>query len=104
MLIFRVDTLSDAWLMIAQVFRGGEFNLVNLGVIDKWDLLLSVVAIGLLLVVDIIKEHNIDLREIILSKKFICVYAVCLILILTILIFGAYGGEYVPPDPIYGGF
>ena len=45
-----------------------------------------------------------ELREKINQRGYYFKLLIIILLILTIVIFGAYAGEYVPPDPIYGGF
>lgn len=104
MLIFRAATLTDACSMLCQVFSSGSFNIVKQGIIDMPDFILSFICIAVLLAIDILKEHKIDLREKINKKGYYLKLLVIILLILTIVIFGAYAGEYVPPDPIYGGF
>lgn len=103
MLIFRAGTLGNAWSMMMGMFSGGSLAIVG-QVIDVWDFVLCFVGILVLIVVDCLKEHNIDPREKIASSNYAIKFAVCLLLILAVLVLGAYGGEYVPPDPIYGGF
>jgi len=104
MLIFRATTLSDAWGMLCQVFSPGSFNIVKKGVIDIPDFVLSFIFIAVLVIMDILKEHKIDLKEKLKQKGFYLNFLIIIFLILIIVVFGAYAGEYIPPDPIYGGF
>ena len=104
MLIFRAVTLADAWGMFCQIFSPGSFAVVKTGVIDWYDFVLSIISIIILVTIDILKEHKIDIREKINQKNYYIKFLIILALVLIILIFGAYAGEYVPPDPIYGGF
>lgn len=104
MLIFRASSLTAVGEMICQVFKDGTLNIVATGIIDIQDFVLSIVGIVTLIVVDAIKERNINIREKLGNKKFLLQFSICLILVIIVLVFGAYGGEYLPPDPIYGGF
>lgn len=104
MLIFRASNLNVAWDMFTQIFKGGSFNFIKDGVIDYQDFIISILSIGVLLTADIMKENKIDIREKISQKNYYFKLAVTLSLILVIVVFGAYAGEYVAPDPIYGGF
>ena len=104
MLIFRASTLSDAGLMFVQIFKTGCLNIVSTGVIDLYDFVLSFVCIIVLLVTDYLLEHNINIKEKILSKNYYIKFLIFVAMLVIILTFGAFGGEYVPPDPIYGGF
>ena len=104
MLLFRANTLADSWGMLCQVFQSGSFKIVVQGIIDWPDFILSFICIAVLVTIDILKEHKIDLREKINQKGFYFKLFILILIIVTIVIFGAYAGEYVPPDPIYGGF
>ncbi len=104
MLIFRADTLTIAFRMIGQFFQSGTLNLVKADVIDIYDLSLIFISIIVVLIVDLIQEKGIKIREFIDKKPIYIRYAIYIIGILVIIIFGAYGDGYVPVDPIYGQF
>lgn len=104
MLIFRASTLVDAVNMFGNIFSGGTFNLIAAKVIDVQDTVIA--AIGLLFVVgyDVLAELKIDVKGRITSLHTALKCVILLIFIFAIIIFGAYGDGYIPPDPIYGGF
>ena len=52
----------------------------------------------------ILKEKNINVREIISKKPIYIRWIIYYILILYVLIFGAYLGPYIPVDPMYANF
>lgn len=104
MLIFRADTLNDAFKMFVQIFNGGITNIVNAKVIDSKDLIIIFISIIVTIIVDLINEKGINIRENIDKMPVTIRFAIYIIGIFTIIIFGAYGDGYVPVDPIYGQF
>lgn len=108
-LIFRADSLTAARRMIKKIFTNFSFDLftpksiLNLG-IDGYDFIIVFVTILIVLVISILKEKNINVRESIASKKVIIRWIIYYALILFVLIFGAYGGNYATVDPMYANF
>ena len=102
-LMFRANTLSDFGGMFVQIFKGGPVGLVGLGIIDVYDLVWCFIGLAMIVTVDVLMEKKIDIREKVASKtgmaflSTLCMFAI-------ILMFGAYGDGYIPPDPIYGAF
>lgn len=108
MLIFKCalssSTISETFNVFASIFSGGKLNLISLKVIDIYDTIFCALGILTLLIIDVLKEHKIDLREKISNSNVFIKFIVLLIIIFVIVIFGAYGDGYIPADPIYGGF
>ena len=108
-LIFRADSLTAARRMIKKIFTNFSFDLftpksiLNLE-IDGYDFIIVFVTILIVLVISILKEKNINVRESIASKKVIIRWIIYYALILFVLIFGAYGGNYATVDPMYANF
>ena len=75
----------------------------NLG-LDVKDFIVIVVALIVVLIVSILKEHNKNIREDVSKKHIVLRWAIYYALIFGILIFGAYGPGYEPVDPIYADF
>ncbi len=71
---------------------------------DKHDCLIISIALILIFIISVLKERNVPIRERIASKNAVVRFAAYYALILSIVIFGAYGTGYVPVDPIYAGF
>ena len=90
--------------MFASIFTGGEINLIKLGVIDLPDVIVCVIGILTLIIVDVIKERKVDICGWFKNQHLILKSLVLLGFVLIIVIFGAYGNGYIPPDPIYGAF
>lgn len=104
MLIFRADTIQTSFKMLISIFQSGKVNLVRAEVIDIYDLSLIFISIFTVLIVDFIQEKGIKIREYIDSKPVVFRWAVYILAIFAVIIFGAYGDGYVPVDPIYGQF
>ena len=103
MLMFRAPDMNTFFFMMSSLIRVGEpFHI--LAAIDGYDLLVLIICVLILIASAILKLKGINLQ-----KKFDALenyqkYLYCLFLFFVIVIFGAYGFAYLPPDPIYGGF
>ena len=62
------------------------------------------IGIVIMLIVGILKEKKLNIREEIAKKPVIIRWSIYYLLIFFIIIFGAYGAGYVPIDPIYANF
>ena len=108
-LIFRANTVKDAFAMLKLIFtkfslssfRNGE--LLSLG-IDKCDILIIFITLVAIFIIGLLKEKGMNVREEISKKKIVTRWIIYYILILAIIIFGAYGPGYLPVDPIYADF
>lgn len=104
MLIFRATNLTVAWQMFTQLFKGGSWNIIIKDVLDIPDLVMCFVTLIPLITVDFLYEFKIDINQKISNLHLALRMLIWIILILMIIIFGAYGNGYLPVDPIYGGF
>ncbi len=108
-LIFRATRFKAALAMLAKIFTQFSFkgltktNIYNAG-LPMYDLIITVITLVIILIVSILKEKNINIREEIAKKPIVLRWAIYYLLIFYLLIFGAYGGNYVPIDPIYANF
>ncbi len=105
-LIFRSKTVSDAIFMIKKIFTSFGFNsseLSSLG-LDIPDVVVLLLALLIVLIISIMKEKNIDVREKISSKNIFIRWLIYYSLIFGIIIFGAFGPGYEPVDPMYADF
>lgn len=108
-IIFRADGFKAAVITLKKIFTEFTFKTINTDAtklikFDKYDIIITVVALLIVLTVSILNEKGIVIREV-LAKQNIVVRWVCIYLfILFIVIFGAYGFGYVPLDPIYAQF
>ncbi len=106
-LFFRSPTVAQGFAMLKRVFlnfttfRTNEFFTFGL---DLKDLIILVLALIVILVISILKEKGIDVREAIRNKNIFLRWTIYYALILSIIVFGAFGSGYVPVDPIYADF
>ena len=84
-------------------FHIASLQEANFGV-DKYDLVIVFFAIIMLFVVDIIHEHNIELRHVISDYKLPIRWAIWYTLIFFVIITGAYGAGYTIMDMIYAAY
>ena len=85
---------------LASVFNGSVFTMG----FDRHDALIVAIVCLAVLIVSILKEKNINIRENISKKNIIVRWTLYYALILFIIIFGAYGTGYKPVDPLYANF
>ena len=72
--------------------------------LDNYDILLSLGGILIVLIVDIIHEKGISIREKIASFNLPLRWSFWYAVILCIVIFGAYGAGYTVVDMIYAAY
>lgn len=104
MLMFRAPDLKAFKTMFISMFESGGAALDINKIIDIKDLV--VLLIGFLFVL-IISIFNNKFESIKIWYKQLTSYKkhwICFASFLIVMIFGAYGIGYIPPDPIYGGF
>lgn len=68
------------------------------------ELIISILALTILLIFEYLQTKKIVIQDYLFKMPIFARYSAYLILIFSIIIFGAYGLGYLPPDPIYGGF
>lgn len=108
-LFFRADGLRTGLKMFYRMITTFSFDgfskemIFSLG-IDQHDLMIVMIALMIIFAVSFLKEKNINLRKTIAKKPVPVRWAVYYMLILMIVIFGAYGSGYTPVDPMYAQF
>ena len=105
-LFFRANTLTDGFRMLKRIFTNVNINskeLLSLG-LDIKDYLIIFIALIVIFIISILKEKKINIREEISKKHIVIRWIIYYMLILSTIIFGAYGPGYVPVDPIYADF
>lgn len=108
-LFFRAEGLRSGFKMLRRIFFHFSLETFANGQIfkagvDEKDCVIVAVTLVIILVISILRERGVPIRETIAAQKlpvrWLCYYA----LILFLVIFGAYGPAYSPVDPIYAGF
>lgn len=104
-LFFRANGLKAGFAMFKQMITNFSFNvnLFTLG-IDVQDLIIVGIILLGVLILGILREKGINIREEISKKNIILRWAIYYTIILTIIVFGAYGAGYVPVPPMYAEF
>ncbi len=107
-LFFRANSLSSGLNMMKIIltnfsFKGFNKVILSLG-LDIKDYIILSFALLFVFIISILKEKQINIRKS-LSKKNIVIRWTCFYaLILSIIVFGAYGAGYTPVEPIYADF
>ncbi len=106
-MFFRAETVGQGFGMLIRMFKKifvlGPNEFSRFG-IDYKDFLILIISLITILIISILKEKNINIREKVESKHITIRWLIYYILIFSIIIFGAYGPSYSPVDPIYADF
>mgnify|MGYP000793685045 CR=1 FL=1 len=108
MMLFRADTVCDWIFMLKRIatdFGGGTFlkDALLCGM-DKADFLITAIGAAVIFTVSLLQEKGIEIRGSIAQWALPARWAVYLALVLSVIIFGAYGIGYEAVDFIYGQF
>ena len=102
--MFGANTLEDSFYIIGSLFTHYEGNVFALG-LDWKEMVIAIVAMLILLTVDIINERKGDIREVVAARAIPIRWTIYILLLVAILVFGAYGGQMYSVSPfIYGNF
>lgn len=105
-LFFRAASVAQGFGMLGQILTNFHITVLkemDLG-LDKYDMLLSLVGICIVLIVDIIHEKGISIREKVAISRLPIRWGFWYAVILCIVIFGAYGAGYTIVDMIYAAY
>lgn len=103
MIMFRAENLTVFKDMMIAMFTGGT-AIDLLTVIDIKELVILILSVAILLVAAGLKLKGVPFREKYNELSSVKKYLICFGAFCFVIIFGAYGLDYIPPDPIYGGF
>lgn len=105
-MIFRSNSASDAKNMLMILFTRFHFNPQSYFSLklDVADLMIIAITVTMIFMISYMKEKGINIKELLLKQNIIVKCIILYSLIFFILIFGAYGNNYVPLDPIYANF
>lgn len=108
-LFFRANGLKVGIGMFVEMITNFSLDLIKDGTIlklgmDKADFLIIGITTIVIFIISILKEKGINVRQEIAKKNIVIRWTIYYALILSILIFGAYGIGYLPVDPMYAQF
>lgn len=108
-LFFRATTLSSGFAMFKKIFTDFSFNSLKTGSIfklgcDRADFTIILLALVIIFIVGLLKEKGFNVRELVAKQNIFVRWTLYYLLIIAIVIFGAYGFGYAPVDPIYANF
>lgn len=108
-LFFRANGLIAGLNMFKKIFTDFSFSTIRNGSIlsmgmDKKDFIIIAASAVIIFIIGFLQEKGIHIRNEISKKNIIIRFAIYYMLILYIIVFGAYGAGYVPLDPIYANF
>lgn len=103
MMLFRAESVSVFFHMMGAIFTSGEpFSMLE--VMELPDVVVLVLSVLVLLCSAVLKLCHVNLAEKYAKLPGYQRYLVCFSVFCIVTVFGAYGLDYLPPDPIYGGF
>lgn len=103
MILFRAENVSAFFAMFKSIFSAGEaFSILS--AIELSDLIVLLLSTLVMIVGAILKLCHVDLEAKYDALPSYQRYILCFAIFILVTVFGAYGLDYLPPDPIYGGF
>lgn len=105
-LFFRAPSVTQGFGMLGRILTNFHISILNamdFG-LDNYDILLSMAGIFIVLIVDIIHEKGISIRDKIASCQLPVRWGFWYAVIFFIIIFGAYGAGYTVVDMIYAAY
>ncbi|MBP3892766.1 MAG: MBOAT family protein [Atopobiaceae bacterium] len=104
-LFFRANSLGDGIAMFSRILTGFSLRSFADGTVfacmSRADFAASLLFIPLVFLYDLAYERGHDLRSLIEQKGFVVRWAIWIAIVMTVVIFGAYGIGYIPVDPMY---
>ena len=109
MLIFRADDLKTALRMFVSIFTDINIRAMLPGAhnglgLDLNDYIIIVLGTAVVFAVGVIQEKGVDIRAKIAKLPFIVKFVMFTLILLGIVVFGAYGEGYGKVDLIYANF
>ena len=108
-LIFRSASAGDAWAMIGRIC--GDFSLEGLTTgklfspsFEVQDFVLALIGIAIVLAFDVVTERKGSPLVALCGKGAPARWAVWIVLLFVIFVFGTFGYGYAPVDPMYAQF
>ena len=61
-------------------------------------------ALALVFVISLLNEKGVNVRESLRKRNVVLRWILLYLMVMFIFVFGAYGPDYIPVDPIYANF
>ena len=108
-MFFRADSVKKGFFMFKKLLTDHTWQPVNTAVsklvrVDNKDLIVILVAVIIVFIVGLLNEKGIIVRESLSKKNIFVRWIIIYALVMFIFVFGAYGPDYIPVDPMYAGF
>lgn len=108
-MFFRASSVRKGFYMLKKMFTNPVWQPVytagsKLIRVDNQDLWVVLAAVTLVFIIGILNEKGINVRASLQKKNVVLRWVLIYALIMFIFIFGAYGPDYIPVDPMYAGF
>ena len=108
-MIFRAETLQQAWSMFQSIFTRFEASQLFDGTllvsgIHASDYVILLAAFCLLFVISLLQERGVAIRQNLARQVLPVRWSVYFGLLFAFIIFGAYGGDFTNTAFIYGEF
>ena len=108
-LFFRAEGLKNGLQMFRKMITDFSFSSLNTDMlikcgVDYLDFVIAGAILIIIFIISVLNEKGIEVRETLAKKNIFLRWGVYYILILIIVIFGAYGIGYAPVDPLYAQF
>lgn len=94
--------MTQAFGIIGRIFTGSAPLASPAGIgLDRADLLVALTAVAVLIIIDIYRAKDIDIRKSVAEKPLAVRWTVYFILLFSVIIFGIYGPGYSSSSFIY---
>lgn len=108
-LFFRAHGLKEGLDMFRRIFTDFSLNGIKTGVVadaglDYLDVIVVLVVVAVVFVISLLKEKGVDICQSLAKRNIVIRWCVVMAAIVAIIIFGAYGAEYIPVAPMYADF
>ena len=110
-IIVKAPSITDAGKMIRALFTDVDFHFIT-GIsgemfefgVDRLEMFMLFIFLLVVLVVGVLQENGMKLRETIAKQNIVFRWTIYLIALAVIIIFGTYGPAYDAKSFIYGAF
>ncbi len=106
---FRAPSLRVGLKMFKRIFTDFSLAPVKDGSVftlgmDEKDFIIVGITVVIVFIISLLQENGVNITESIKKRNIVVRFLIYYALILFIVIFGAYGVNYIPVDPIYAEF